>query len=104
MFDLNKGLYQFRGFYIPAYMGEGLMRYIEHGIEPGSFLMAVLNNDLAEAIGRADERNMANLPAYVSYLWNEAPSTCWGSSEKVTAWIKQHADARIERGMQAVAE
>ena len=80
--------YNFRGFYIPARMGGSIMRYIENGILPGDFLSAVIRNDLREACGRADDENMANLPAYVAYFYNEAPSPCWGSDKKMTAWIK----------------
>ena len=94
--ELNKGMkegwikpiYEFRGFYIPDYMMDGLKRYIEQGIEPGSFLTAVLCNDLNGAVGRADDQNVKNLPAYIGYLYNEAPSPCWGSPEKVKAWMK----------------
>ena len=76
-------MYEFQQFYIPKRMMGGIKRYIENHIEPGDFLMAVLTNDLTGAVGRADNENMANLPAYVSYLYNEAPSACWGSKEKV---------------------
>ena len=82
-------MYQFNQFYIPERMMGGIKRYIENGIEPGSFLMAVLCNNLCEAVGRADSENMANLPAYVSYFYNEAPSACHGSSEKVKAWLEK---------------
>ena len=42
---------------IPDYMRGGLRRYLAHGIEPGSFLSAVLRNDLIDACGRADDTN-----------------------------------------------
>ena len=78
--------YEFNGFHIPDYMMGGLRRWIELGIEPGDFLHAVLTNDLRRAVERADSANMRNLPAYVAYLYNNAPSQCWGSPEKVAAW------------------
>ena len=81
--------YCFQEFYIPERMMEGIWRYIEHRVTPGDFLTAVLCNDLAEACGRADDENMRNLPAYVAYFYNEAPSLCWGSSEKVEKWLKE---------------
>ena len=55
--------------------------------ETGGFLEAVLRNDLAGAIGLADENNLAALPAIVAYCYNEIPSACWGSSEKVKDWL-----------------
>ena len=81
--------YEFDQFAIPDYMSGGIQRYIENGIEPGDFLTAVICNDLFEAVGRADETNMANLPAYVSYFYTEAPSLCHGSRELMKLWIEK---------------
>ena len=86
--------YTFREFYIPERMMGGLTRYIEEGIEPGHFLAAVICNDLREAVGRADDENIRNIPAYVGYLYNHAPSSSWGSREKFDAWIHELALAR----------
>lgn len=38
-----------------------LERYLNNGIMPGSFMTAVLENNLKEAIGRADMTNRSNL-------------------------------------------
>lgn len=54
---------------------------------PGSFLTAVLENDLAEAVGRADFQNIEVLPAIVAFVYRNLPSPCWGSKEKVEAWL-----------------
>lgn len=72
---------------IPAHMYGGMKRYILHGIPPGSFLTAVLSNDLMGALGKADEDNRVALHAYGMFLYNDAPSPCHGSPEKVRAWI-----------------
>ena len=82
--------YEFKGFYIPERMMGGITRYVEQGIPPGHFLSAVISNDLSEAVSRADEENIKNLPAYIGYLYNEVPSSCWGSPEKMKAWIIEH--------------
>lgn len=78
-----------QGMVIPARMMGGIRRYIEQGILPGEFWQAVLRNDLRDAAGRADSTNERILPAYVRYLYNEAPADCWGSLEKVNAWVKR---------------
>lgn len=65
---------------------EPLKIWIEYGHMPGDFLRAVLENDLSEACGRADLFNRRKLYEYVVWLYNEAPSKCWGSREKVKAW------------------
>jgi hypothetical protein len=83
--------YTFSGFYIPDNMMAGLRRYIDHGVAPGNFLSAVLQNNLKEAVGRADRENMQNLPAYVGFLYNEAPALCWGSPEQFNGWLAMHA-------------
>lgn len=69
-------------------MVEGLELYINHRIKPGSFMTAVLANDLIEAVGKADHRNIKNIPAYVYFLYNFAPPECFGSYEKVKAWLE----------------
>jgi len=73
---------------IPKRMRASISRYVEDKILPGDFLQAVISNDLSEAMGRADEENMAQLPAYVNYFYNHTPCTCWGSKEKMEAWVK----------------
>ena len=80
--------YHFNEFYIPDRMMPGIKRYIEEKIPPGEFLAAVICNDLQEAVGQADTENMANLPAYVGYFYNEAPSQCWGSKAAMDKWLK----------------
>jgi hypothetical protein len=62
--------------------------YIDHKIEPGGFLTAVLCNDLTEATGRADVYNRRKLFEYIQFLYNDAPGDCWGSREKVSAWLR----------------
>lgn len=89
-------VYRFRHWYIPARMMCGLQRYFDQGVPPGDFLMAVLENNLMEATGRADDENLANLPAYAAYLYNDAPAAAHGSPEKVRAWLAKPWPAREE--------
>ena len=79
--------YTFRGFTISEHMMGVINRYIKQHIPPGDFLSAVIDNDLREAVARADDENMANLPAFVAYFYNAAPVGCWGSSENRRAWL-----------------
>jgi len=81
--------YTFRKFYIPARMMGGIRRYIERGISPGGFLTAVICNNLAEAVARADDENISNLPAYIAYFYNEAPTPCWGNRENMERWVEE---------------
>lgn len=73
-----------------------LKMYIEDGIEPGGFLSAVLQNNLCEAAGRADLYNRRRLFEYVQWLYNDAPANCWGSPEKVQAYLERNNDETLE--------
>ncbi len=67
---------------------ESLDLYANHHVSTGSFLRAVLENDLMGAIGRADNQNHADLREICMYVYNELePGTCWGSKEKVKEWL-----------------
>ncbi len=67
-------------------------RYIERRCPFGHFLTAVVENDLFEACNRADAENRLLLAEYVKWLYNYAPTGCYGSREKVEAWLKREDD------------
>lgn len=71
---------------IPEYMQGGVERYILHGIPPGHFLSAILDNDLREACQRADMTNRVRIWEYVAFLYNYAPLGCWGYAGAVDDW------------------
>ena len=79
---------------LPEHCRAGMKRYIEEGIKPGNFLSAVLENDLMEALGRADVINRARIFDYALFLYNEAPRASYGSPKIVAAWIEANG-ARI---------
>ena len=66
---------------------DSLKRYVDNRILPGEFLTAVLENNLMEALGRADSWNRQKLFEIVQYVYNDLPSKCWGSADKVKAWV-----------------
>ena len=72
---------------VPVYMQEGLIDYVVRRRDPGHFLTAVLENNLAGAIGRADSSNLKALQNWVRVIYNYAPSNCWGNPAKVKAWL-----------------
>ena len=81
-------IYSFQQWYIPARMMPSIQRYITDRLRPGNFLQEVISNDLYGAIARADDENLENLPAYLSFFNNEAPGLCWGSKKKMEEWIE----------------
>lgn len=72
---------------LPQHIRGSMRRYIESGIEPGGFLMAVLCNDLMGAMGKADDVNRERLWDICGFLYNEAPATCFGSIEAFLSWV-----------------
>lgn len=59
------------------------------GKPTGSFLQAVLENDLKTAVMKADQANYLLLGAIVGYCCNEIPVVCWGSEDAVAKWRKK---------------
>lgn len=66
-----------------------LDRYVEHRIPTGSFLQAVLENNLTGAFSRADSENKANIGSIVAVCYDCLPHPCWGSKEKVENWLSK---------------
>jgi hypothetical protein len=80
--------YQFRGMQMSVPTIEALWQYLVNKDQAGSFLHAVLCNDLKVAVGNADDYNLRNIPVYLAFLWNCAPTSAWGSPENVENWLK----------------
>ena len=74
---------------VPDHMHEGMIMYLLHGIIPGDFLTAVLENNLMAACGRADAENQHRLFFYAMFLHNYVPRSAYGSPKKVTEWSEK---------------
>jgi hypothetical protein len=79
---------------IAPHIKAAIDRYVETGCPLGGFLTAVMENNLMEAMGRADDGNKASLHAICGYVYMEIPGDCHGSQEKVEAWYEKHAEER----------
>lgn len=77
------------------YMADAMRNYLEHGIEGGSFLDALLCNDFMKMCGHADDNNRAALFEWASWLYNHAPSGSYGSRENVREWIRHARTASV---------
>jgi len=86
--------YIFQGMTLPVSVQESINAYVTTGRPTGGFLEAVINNDLREAIVRADHINIRIIPAIVGYLYNECPAGCWGFSGAFDKWVEKHAAKR----------
>lgn len=76
---------------VPEHLRDGLVLYLVHQIQPGSFMLAVLSNDLKEAFSRADETSRAGMFELVKFLYNHAPFSAWGSPDRVQDWLTRGA-------------
>lgn len=72
---------------LPHYMAQGMEHYLFDRVQPGSFLLAVFQNDLKQAALRADSQNLSLLGRWGLFMWKNVPSDCQGSEKKVAAWL-----------------
>ena len=72
----------------PVHILDSIDRFVRHRIAPGSFVTAVLSNDLAGAFRTADEDSLRGLADIVRYIHWEIPGNCHGSKSKVEKWLK----------------
>ena len=84
----------FVNYMVPQHNWEGLLLWVNEGIEPGGFLQAVLRNDLRGAFERADMINRFCIREILCWLVTEAPVGCWGSAEDYDAWKAAHSAGR----------
>lgn len=73
---------------VPIRIISSLNRYAIDKIPTGPFLRAVLENNLKEAVARADEDNLRLLPEIVQYCHENLSRDCWGSSEIVSEFLE----------------
>lgn len=72
---------------LPAHMIAGLERWVEYGVIPGRFLVAILENrPWMEVLDAADEVNQRALLAWRQWFYVHASRQWYGSPEAVAAW------------------
>ncbi|MGV8863276.1 MAG: hypothetical protein ACOH2T_19180 [Pseudomonas sp.] len=79
---------------IPEHMHSSITLYVEQGIEPGRFLMLMLEHRIYEAAGMADAENLQALPNWIIFMHNYIPAACHGSPVVVQAWMKSRRKMR----------
>ena len=70
---------------LPDHLQDGMKRYLEGRIEPGSFLRDVLQNNLSGAVFRCGE--IGELRAIMLWLHNYAPPTAHGGPHQYLEWL-----------------
>jgi hypothetical protein len=74
---------------LPDHIRNGLYQYVQFGTMPGSFLKAVLENDLQLAFRFAERDMVPHIQAIASYIYWEVPGPCHGSPDAVQEWSRQ---------------
>lgn len=87
---------------IPFHCREGLEQHFAQGRPVGDFLAAVLSNDLAGAVTRADISNLYILRDYVHFLHAHAPPASYGSRKAFLEWQGKGGLAGIERTSKSI--
>jgi len=82
---------------VPEHLQGGLALYLAEGYQPGHFMTAVLENNLKEAVSRADDKAALGIAAVVRFLYNHAPRHAWGSPTNVTTYMELRRLERSER-------
>lgn len=89
--------FRYRGVEMPQRYMAQLDNWGKTGTQPSPFLQAVLENNLYGAITIAMSQDGAEfdlLPAVIAYCYNELPTGCWGTQQKVNEWAKKHGEQR----------
>jgi hypothetical protein len=73
---------------LPTRMLPILYGYVVDGRQPGSFLQAVIENNLNHALMFADAENFAALKSWSQFFYDHTPSQCWGSREIMQAYTQ----------------
>ena len=73
---------------IPPAVLAALTRYKDFHVNPGSFVRAVITNDLITSVQRADSKSLKALPQIAAWAFTELPNEAWGSCEKFAAWAE----------------
>ena len=71
---------------LPEHIREGVRNWLEAGITPGSFLRALLRNDLFQTVLRADDINRAELLHIIRWFVQYAPEGSYGSAKVFSQW------------------
>lgn len=72
---------------VPRSLHGGLIEYFAARRPTGSFLHAVLENDLVQASLRADPVNRYEIATIALFLHHNFPAPPWGSPAAVATWL-----------------
>jgi len=71
---------------VPEGLHRGIRLWLDDGIVPGSFIRAVICNNLMDAFAFADDESRERLSSIVSFFYWSVPSHAWGSDRTFADW------------------
>lgn len=73
---------------IPEHTKNALLNWVRYGNQwdHGSFLMALVSNQLVESFSSADDINSYYMYDIVKWMYQYLPTSCYGSKENAEAW------------------
>lgn len=81
---------------VPFHTRQGLIDWMVYHRPPGGFLQNLLANNLLQTLSKADNINKNHIGDILSFLYNHAPSQCWGSPENVAEWCDEKYRGMLE--------
>ena len=72
---------------MPNRLREAIIRYVDNGMPTGSFLEAVLRNNLFKACKSADSESQEKLFQITYFILHVVPVVCRGSKNEFNTWI-----------------
>lgn len=89
---------------VPGHLWSGLIRWVEDGTRPGSFLCAVISNDLYQASIRADDRSLPALPGLARFLSEHGPEGAFFKNPQALTNWPLYVQARNRQARQLLSE
>ena len=73
---------------IPQHTKKALINWVKIGnqYDHGSFLTAIVSNDLMKSFSCADDLNLYSMLDIVKWMYNNLPISCYGSIKKMKEW------------------
>lgn len=85
-FNKLRGL-DFDGYGVPDHTKLCLENYFYHGLQPGSFMTAMLRGDYEFAANLADEQNWRSIDEIRRFIEEQIPEDIRGNDRNMRAWI-----------------
>jgi hypothetical protein len=86
IFNQLQGL-DFTGYSVPQHTRLCLENYFYHGLQPGSFITAMLRGDYEFAVNLADHENYHSIDEIRRFIEEQIPNDIRGSDRNMTSWV-----------------